>query len=233
MNVSRAIDLPILPHPVKRPGFYRDTQMEHRVVVLGESLTVLGTWECPSNPDDQFTSPLINFNNMHHMGGYTWRPNHPRGPRVPLVEQNLLLDRVLDGVKPAASTGYMCEAWNSSDEANLRTATTFRQRVIVSGLGATRLYKSGNWPRYGFGFAREGTLHDNYDLTAWRAAWVAYGLDAVIVDDMVARYGGCTLLDLVNVFEQDEYELPPHIRGLVLGYPLCTTIQYMRGRLWV
>ena len=198
-------------------------------------------WRFPHNPNDTFRSPLVNFDNMHHMGAYRWRNLGYSGDRYDTFgEARILVQRVIDGQKPAAVidvSGGLSDTFGGADkasrakrkEAERLYAHAKKTDLIVGELKEVPWFDEKS---YKFTVARPGTYAENFDLDAWTRSYAGYGIDVGRT-----RLGmGHTIEDVplwksLDVFSDQLWNRSPMELGLLLGFPICTTVHFGWGAL--
>ncbi|MAG24183.1 hypothetical protein CMI47_01260 [Candidatus Pacearchaeota archaeon] len=245
-SLSTSLDLPTLPRS-PGPGFYRKGRS---VVVVGAPMgrdhgndppLKLHSWRGKPRPES-FTSPMVRWDNMHFMGGYSWRPHHWDGATYDGYRTDeAIVDAVIAGKKPAATVGRISGGYGADPQADMRKAKELHAKAKAAGLYVSPLHtthpKLGRW--LSFTIAQPGTVGDHFDLDAWADTWGKYGWDLrppvwdvsiyprsreASLFELANWAKDMKLSDLINRFHVNEDSIPGPIRGLLLGYPIFSTV---------
>jgi len=183
---------------------------------------------------------------MHHMGAYSWYDMTFIGNQYePFLASRSLLQRVIDGQKPAAVVnvaGYLDNLFGGRDggrdkanHAKHEEAKRLHAHAKRTGLIVGELKEKPKDESYVFTVARPGTYGENFDLDAWTQSYAGYGskLDAAWWYDR-ANTARSNIKDVplcesiaLNV---DNLPSGPMQTGLLLGFPICTTVSFLTGK---
>jgi hypothetical protein len=179
---------------------------------------------------------MVVFDNMHHMGGYSWRPhNYDGSTYLEIGRSEALVDRMLAKRKPAAEC-VVAGNWSFRYDRDERRAhqakrdaiTKLHERAsrgdLVVGAIHTGHLAGVEYPwSYRFTMAQPGTSSDNFDLDAWKSSWLGYKMPEPYLASWLEEIDGVPLSHLIELFRENEHSLPAPIVGLILGFPICTT----------
>lgn len=235
---SSPLDLPPFVGLDAPAGFYYRSKPSS-VILLGDiggntpgPIRKIFQWRFRSNSNDTFRSPLVNFDNMHHMGGYSWRDLGYRGDRYdPFGASRILVQRVIDGQKPAAVinvSGYQSYTFGGEEKAS-RAKREEAERLYAHAkktdliVGELEEFPWGNEKSYSFTVARPGTYGENFDLDAWTRSYTGYGIDVAHTAHTIEDVPLWKSLDIFS----DQLPMSPMELGLLLGFPICTTVHFV------
>ena len=232
---SSPLDLPPFVGLDAPAGFYYRPRPSS-VILLGDvggntpgPILKIYQWRFHHNPNDTFRSPLVNFDNMHHMGAYRWRNLRYSGDRYDTFgAARILVQRVIDGQKPAAVinvSGGLSFLFGGADkasrakreEAERLYAHAKKTDLIVGELKEVPWFDEKS---YEFTVARPGTYGENFDLDAWTRSYTGYGID---VARRARTIKDVPLWKSLDVFSE-QLPMSPMELGLLLGFPICTTV---------
>jgi hypothetical protein len=228
-NTSTPHGLPELADPGKaKAGFYR---VPHGVTYVYQVYSRPPvrpiTWKCAFTPEETFESPMVRWANLHYMGGYQ-KARMGADVFAGSVEH---LEDLLEGRKPSGDV-LVFPGW-SADSYQLERArglsTEWEKRLREAGLRVRRVSEAHHVKGKQFWrliVAQNLKIREAFDLESWVSSWAAHGYD---VGPLAKALGGRALISLVTAFHEDEAAWPPPITGLILGYPICSTVSFMRG----
>lgn len=163
----------------------------------------------------RFTSPLVNEDNLHLCGGWTWPAFKREWPYK--VSHPVIIERVIAGVKPlgeaAAREGGQEELEELQERAQAADLETLLERR-----------NNSNFP-WQLGVARRETFGELFDLVALTLDWVDYtrGLDAGYAADILELFRSVSGRPASDFLGADWDLLPAPLTGLILGYPVETS----------
>jgi len=227
-SISIALNLPTLPKKPK-PGFYRKTRS---VVVYvqptgrddgNKPAHQVHSWRGTPKPET-FQSSMVRWGNMNFMGGYHWRPQiWKNGVYQPYGSPRALVNAVIRGKKPAGVTGSIGGV-RGNLKADIKEAKALHKKAKAAGLLVGPLDLTDvSW--IAFYFAQSGTFGDHFDLDSWVTTWEVYGED---MSEWAKRLEDMPLITLIERFADDGHSLIGPVTGLLLGYPVFSTVSVWR-----
>jgi hypothetical protein len=163
-----------------------------------------------------FSSPMVNYENLHLCGGWSWIYNGEMKQYNDMSYNELIIHRVLNNLKPL---GEIC--------GNEESITMLKDKCDRAGFITSitaRENPNKHWT-HDLRVANPKPLDDLFDFDALDADYVSYcqALGKKIIPNFDIMRGK-TFAEFIDM--EIDWGAPQgmHIVGLALGYPICSTV---------